>query len=120
VIPSAAIADFLASEPADGDIIRRGWVGAALQPVRIRSALRRIAGQTTGRLVIDLTPDGPADHAGILPGDILLSVDGQPLHGRGSLRSLLGGSIGRNVVIRLARHGQIRTQQLLVAAQPTL
>jgi S1-C subfamily serine protease len=66
-----------------------------------------------------LTPNGPADEAGILPGDILLSMDGQRMNGPGSLRSLLGPErIGREVNVRLARQGEIRTRRLTVAAQP--
>ena len=118
VVPHAAIADFLDDEPA-GTLMRRGWIGAALQPVSVATSLRRIAGQATGRLVISLTPNGPADEAGILPGDILLSVDGQRMNGPGSLRSLLGSErIGREVNVRLARNGQIRTRRLTVAPQP--
>jgi S1-C subfamily serine protease len=118
IVSHAAIADFLGDEPA-GALIRRGWIGAALQPVSVAASLRRIAGQATGRLVISLTPNGPADEAGILPGDILLTVDGQRMNGPGSLRSLLGSErIGREVNVRLARNGQIRTRRLTVAAQP--
>ena len=118
VVPYAAIADFLGDEPT-GALVQRGWIGAALQPISVADSLRRLAGQPTGRLVIGLTPNGPAAQAGILPGDILLSVDGQRMNGQGSLRSLLGPErIGRKVDVRLARHGQIRTRRLTVAAQP--
>ena len=118
VVPHAVIADFLGDRPTDS-LVRRGWIGAALQPVNVTDSLRRITGQATGRLVIGLTPNGPAAQAGILPGDILLSMDGQRMNGPGSLRSLLGPErVGRKVDVRLARHGQIRTRQLIVAAQP--
>src|SRR5208282_4613563 len=48
VVPHAAIADFLDDEPASA-LMRRGWIGAALQPVSVAISLRRIAGQATGR-----------------------------------------------------------------------
>jgi hypothetical protein len=120
VVPHAAIADFVGDEPvADGALMRRGWIGAALQPVSITYSLRRITGQETGRLVIGVTPNSPAAQAGILPGDILLSIDGQRMNGPGSLRSMLGPErIGRQVDVQLARHGQIRKRTLIVAAQP--
>jgi S1-C subfamily serine protease len=118
VVPHTAIVEFLGDEPA-GTLMRRGWIGAALQPVTVAAPLRRIVGQATGRLVISLTPNGPADEAGILPGDILLAVDGQRMNGPGRLRSLLGPErIGRAVNVRLVRQGQIRTRRLTVAGQP--
>ena len=120
VVPHAAIAASVGEESAaSGAVMRRGWIGAALQPVSVADSLRRVAGQATGRLVVGLTPNGPAAQAGILPGDILLSVDGQRMNGPGSLRSLLGPErIGRTIDVRLARHGQIRTRHLIVAARP--
>ena len=121
VVPHAVIAEFLNEAKAAGGVpMPRGWIGASLQPISVADALRRLAGQATGRLVIGLTPNGPAADAGILPGDILLSLDGHPMNGPGSLRSLLGPErIGQKVEVRLARHGQIRTRLLIVAAQPS-
>lgn len=121
VVPYAAIAEFVGGEPpAAGALMRRGWLGASLQPVSVTENLRRIAGQETGRLVIGVAPNGPAAQAGILPGDILLSIDGQRMNGPGSLRAMLGPErIGRKVDVRLVRHGQIRTRHVIVAAQPT-
>jgi S1-C subfamily serine protease len=120
IVPCAVIADFLRERPPVKDaIMRRGWIGAALQPISLSDSLRRVAGQATGRLVIGLKPNAPAAEAGILPGDILLSLDGQRMNRAGSLRSLLGPErIGREVEVRLARHGQIRTCRLIIAEQP--
>jgi hypothetical protein len=62
-------------------------------------------------------PCGQGLAAGDLPGDILLSLDGQQMTEPGSLRSLLGPErIGRKVEI----HGQIRTRWLIIAEQPGL
>ena len=120
VVPYATIAEFVGDEPAaTGALMRRGWIGASLQPVSVSDSLRRIAGQETGRLVIGVARNGPAAQAGILPGDILLSLDGQRMNGPGSLRAMLGPErIGRKVDVRLARHGQIRTRHVFVATQP--
>ena len=122
VIPHAAIARLLDQVPV-GEMAeperRRGWIGAALQPVSVPARLRAAARQTTGRLVLAVVRSGPAAQAGVARGDILLGLDGESLGGTGTLRSLLGPErIGRAVELRLARHGRITTRRVVVAAQP--
>ncbi|HEY6431542.1 MAG TPA: PDZ domain-containing protein [Acetobacteraceae bacterium] len=97
----------------------RGWIGAALQPVTLVRELRATTGQTRGRLVLSLTPRGPAERAGIQPGDVLLAIDGGLVNGPGTLRSLLdAGPVGRQVEIQLARDGHIATRRVVVEAHP--
>ncbi|MDK1387862.1 S41 family peptidase [Sinorhizobium sp. 8-89] len=52
------------------------------------------------RFVSDVYDGSPADRAGILVGDEVLSVDGAPYDEIGSFK----GKIGRNVEVRLRRH----------------
>ena len=118
VVPHAAIARML--DPlqlqANG---RRGWLGAALQPINVPEAVRHVAGQGSGRMVISVAPSGPAELAGLRPGDILLSLDGHSLSGPHGLRALLGPErIGRQVEVRLVRDGQVQSRPLVVAPQP--
>lgn len=118
VAPYSAIVALAGSAPA-GAAVGRGWIGAALQPVTLVRQLRAATGQTRGRLVLSLTPRGPAERAGVQPGDVLLAIDGRPVNGPGTLRSLLDtGPVGREVEIQLARNGQIATRRVVVAAYP--
>jgi len=118
VVPYAAIARML--DPLRGQLDgRRGWLGAALQPISVPEAMRQVAGQSSGRMVISLAPSGPAELAGLRPGDILLSLDGHSVSGPHALRALLGPErIGRQVEIRLVRDGQVQSRPLVVAPQP--
>lgn len=105
----------LAGSAPPGMAPARGWIGAALQPVTLVRELRAATGQTRGRLVLGLTPRGPAERAGVQPGDVLLAIDGTPVNGPGTLRSLLdAGPVGRQVEIQLARDGQIATRRVVV------
>ncbi|HSU04884.1 MAG TPA: PDZ domain-containing protein [Acetobacteraceae bacterium] len=118
IAPHAAIVELL-GPASDSAKSRRGWIGAALQPVTIARALRAAAGQTRGRLVLSLAAGGPAQRAGVQPGDIVLAVNGKRLSGPGSLRALLGSvRIGREIELLLARDGEIGTQRLVVEAHP--
>jgi S1-C subfamily serine protease len=74
--------------------IRRGYLGVGAYPT----------GQ--GALVASLEDGGPAATAGILVGDILVEVDGVPVHGPDSLRSALADRPAKPVKIVLIRGGQ--------------
>jgi S1-C subfamily serine protease len=71
-------------------------------------------------MVVSLAPSGPADLAGLRPGDVLLSLDGHSISGAHALRAFLGPErVGRQVEVRLLRDGQIETRHVTVAPQPT-
>jgi PDZ domain len=120
VIPHAALARML--DVSQGQAIngRRGWLGLALQPITVPDKMRSTVGQSSGRMVVSLAPSGPAQLAGLRPGDILLSLDGHSVSGAHALRAFLGPErIGRQVEVRLLREGQLETRQLTVAPQPS-
>ena len=118
MIPYATIQRLLdpAETPGNG---RRGWLGVALQPITVPEPMRNMVGQASGRMVVSLAPSGPAELAGLRPGDILLSLDGHSVSGAHALRTLLGSErIGRQVEIRVMRDGKMATHHLTVAPQP--
>jgi S1-C subfamily serine protease len=98
---------------------RRGWLGVALQPINVPQAMRAIAHQSSGRMVVSVTPGGPAEHAGLRLGDVLLAIDGESVSGPQGLRAFIGPDrIGSVIEIRLLREGALRNASLRVAAQP--
>jgi S1-C subfamily serine protease len=85
--------------------VRRGYAGVAVQPIEIPERLAREHGlpSETALLVVAVEQGGPADRAGLLIGDVLVSVDGAPLR---EPTDLLAGLAGRDPVeIRLVRGG---------------
>jgi S1-C subfamily serine protease len=60
--------------------IRRAYLGVGVQPIRLTETLG--LGQESGLLVVTVETGGPADMAGLLQGDTLVTVDGDPLFGR--------------------------------------
>ncbi len=98
---------------------RRGWLGVALQPINVPHAMRGIAHQTSGRLVVSVTAGGPAEHAGLRLGDVLLAIDGESVSGPQGLRAFIRPDrIGSVIEIRLLRESAIRTASLRIAPQP--
>src|SRR6185437_11943969 len=75
VIPAATVERIAPTLLAYGRV-PRGWLGVALRPVAVPDELRAAAGEATGLMVMSLTPEGPAAEAGIVAGDIILSLDG--------------------------------------------
>jgi S1-C subfamily serine protease len=114
-IPTATIARVVPQLARDGRIAR-GWLGVALQAVAVPDALRETAEQSSGLMVMSVVEGGPAAQAGIVAGDIILSVDGTPAHRfRKIARHFGSDSIGRKSDLRVIRSGAVITVQTTIA-----
>jgi S1-C subfamily serine protease len=101
--------------------IRRGFLGISTQPVALPEALVGKLGlsQETGLLVLAAEPNGPADQAGLLLGDILVGFAGAPLRDTDDLLAQLDGTrIGTTQEARLVRGGELRTIPVAVGERP--
>ena len=117
-IPAATIDRVLDPLLAEGRVAR-GWLGVGLQPVMVPETLRVAAGQDSGMMVMSLADGGPAAAAGVLPGDILLDLDGTPVRRMRVLAAAMGPEqIGRSVVLRLLRAGGLQSLAVTIAARP--
>jgi len=115
VIPTATI-ERVAPRLAKDGRVARGWLGVALQAVAVPDALRASAAQSSGLMVMSVVEGGPAAQAGILAGDIILSVDGTSTHRFRRIAKLFGSdSIGRKADLRLIRSGAVITVQTTIA-----
>jgi S1-C subfamily serine protease len=115
VIPTATIERIAPLLAKDGRIAR-GWLGLALQAVAVPDALRETADQSSGMMVMSVVEGGPAAQAGIVAGDIILSVDGTSTHRlRRVARHFGADSIGRKAELRLIRGGKVITVETTIA-----
>ncbi|HXT78378.1 MAG TPA: S1C family serine protease [Acetobacteraceae bacterium] len=118
VIPTATIARIIDPLLAEGRIAR-GWLGVGLQPVAVPDSLRHAAGCDCGMIVMSLASGAPAAQAGVLPGDIVLDIDGTPARRMRALAALLGPErIGQTLTLRLLRAGTVQTVGVPIAARP--
>ena len=118
VIPAATVERIVPALLKDGRIAR-GWLGVALQPVAVPDALHGEAGQPSGVMVMSVVDGGPAAKAGVVAGDIVLTVNGTPTR---SLRRIAthfaSESIGRKADLRVIRGGAVVSLQAIIEERP--
>jgi S1-C subfamily serine protease len=89
--------------------LRRGYLGMTSQPVRLPDSIATTAGQEMGLLAIGVEDDSPASEGGIIIGDILIGVGGEPVRDTDDLRSALGPELaGQPATLRILRGGEVR------------
>jgi len=106
-IPSNAAVAWGASES------RRVRLGIGVLPAELPASMHREAG-TSGLVVAAVEPGGAADRSGLLVGDVLLAVAGEPLDGTEALLEALARA-GNVVTFCLMRGGKIAVMEVRLA-----
>ncbi|MBR0787872.1 trypsin-like peptidase domain-containing protein [Bradyrhizobium manausense] len=104
-------AQFVLSEIIRHGYVRRAFIGVAGQtaPVPRRHAVLAGVENKMGALLMQIEQDGPAAKAGLLPGDVVIKLDGVDINGVDDLiRVLDRDRIGRRLAMDLLRRGQLR------------
>ena len=92
--------------------IRRGYLGIRSQPVLLPAAQRQAVGrdQEIGLLLVGIEDDSPAAKGGLLVGDILVGLAGEPINDPDQLLTRLSGIIvGKETPVEILRGGQLMT-----------
>ena len=98
--------------------ISKGYLGVGMQPVRLPNNLKTALNlsSATGVIVVNVEPSGPADNAGVLLGDVLVTLDGANVSDTGDVLALLNGSdrIGKLVKTQVIRGGVLVELDIVV------
>ncbi len=87
-----------------GEPVRHGYLGLTVRA--LQAAERDAAGTVRGVAVQQVEPGGPAAAAGLAPDDLVLTFDGQAIHGPAHLAELAGQTpIGSRVQLAYLRGG---------------
>jgi serine protease Do len=117
-IPSETAADVVDGLLKSGKITR-GWLGVTVQPLDEDLAKSFGLSAAEGAMVSNVVPDGPADHAGVQQGDIILSVDGAKVADSRDLTRKVGAlAVGRSAKLDVLRAGAHRGLTVKMAERP--
>lgn len=106
--------------------IDRGWLGVFMQPLSREFAEYFGDKSLQGILVSDLIPDSPAERAGLLPGDIITSFEGQAVSAEKSedlnqFQLLVSSTtVGSEVSLDIIREGKKERVKVGIGLQPKI
>jgi serine protease Do len=120
VIPATTV-ERVADELLAKGHVSRGYLGLGTQHVNLLDAWIKNMNlpSSRGLLVSSLAPGGPAEQAGVLIGDVLIELDGEPCRDLDDIHNALGSaSIGQQMKIALIRGGERNECSVTVGERP--
>jgi len=117
-IPANMVRSVITAALGDGEIVRP-WLGVAGQVVSSDMADALGLDRPGGVILRELFPGGPAEEAGLEPGDVILEVDGQDvIDDRGLRFRIATKTPGSEVTLTVLREGERDEIAVTVRALP--
>src|SRR5690606_13007005 len=102
-----------------GTALVRAWAGLAGQDLTSELAEGLRLDRPGGVVISDVYEGGPADRAGIAPGDVVVTVNGQPVNDLQSLRFRVAtGALGETLDLGMLRDGRLVSAALPLEPPP--
>ncbi|MCW2270018.1 putative periplasmic serine endoprotease DegP-like precursor [compost metagenome] len=99
--------------------VSRGWLGVVIQEVNKDLAESFGLDKPSGALVAQVLEDGPAAKGGLQVGDVILSMNGQPIVMSADLPHLVGGlKDGAKAKLEIIRNGKRQNLDVTIGALP--
>jgi serine protease Do len=117
-IPISVAMDVADQLKAEGKV-SRGWLGVVIQEVSKDLAESFGLDKPAGALVAQVMEDGPAAKGGLQVGDVILSINGQPVIMSADLPHLVGGlKPGAKANLEIVREGSHKNLSIAVGSLP--
>ena len=115
-IPSTVAIDVVKQLKKHG-VVRRGWLGVAIQDVDKALAESLELDKPQGALINAVEVDSPADRGGIEPGDVIVKFDGHAIIDADDLPHIVGMiSPDSKVKAEVVRQGKVKVLKITVGA----
>ena len=99
--------------------VTRGWIGVEVQELTPELAESFKLPDTEGALIAGVMRGGPADQAGIRPGDVLIAVAGKRITDPQTMLEQVAAQIpGQKVPLRVRREGRELEASVTIAKRP--
>jgi serine protease DegQ len=99
--------------------VTRGWIGVEVQDITPELADSFKLPNTHGVLIAGIVRGGPADRAGVKPGDILIEVDGKPIADSSAMLNLVAAAQpGKPAALKLIRNSSTLSMKVTVGKRP--
>src|ERR1700704_3477458 len=100
--------------------VTRGWIGVEAREITPEMGESFRLGATTGVLIEGVLRGGPAERAGLKPGDVLIAIEGKPVKDPNSMLNLVAALVpGKPASVRLRRDNKAVDLQFAVGKRPT-
>ena len=100
--------------------VTRGWIGVEAREITPEMGESFRLGATTGVLIEGVLRGGPAERAGLKPGDILIAIEGKPVKDPNAMLNLVAALVpGKPASIKLRRDNKEVDLQVAVGKRPT-
>ncbi len=118
-VPMDMITPFLSDLKEDGEIAR-GWLGVSLQNLDTDLAVGLKLEGKTGVLLSEVHINEPADEAGLVPGDLIQSINGVAVDDSTDLIRIVGKQrAGDSIQIGLLRNGREKSVKAMLGKRPS-
>ncbi len=117
-IPSRLVQQVIKSA-ISGTALVRPWIGASSSTVTADLAKALKLDRPAGAIIDDIWAKGPADKAGLKPGDVIIEIDGQPVYDAQALQYRIGVNNNGDIAkVRYVRDGKKREADVSLTLPP--
>jgi serine protease Do len=116
----ADVADSITKQLISGGKITRGYIGASIQNYTAEMAEAQGVPGQKGAIVADLVQGGPSQRAGLLPGDVVVAVNGVNVRTSSELtREVAKARAGDVLRLQLLRDGKPKVVEVRSGVRPS-